>query len=188
MLIWIALIEVQRQYALPTHNTQLIYVGIIEASINRFLVLRVGALHYFTERDLMAASLAASFIVTVLAFWHISATARQSQKSTERYEVPISTQTHEPEPNESHRTQACKCVAAAYLLSNRETEVLEQLSKGYSQKKIADTLYLSVGTIQTHMKSIYRKIGLHSRQNVIDLVNQTMKEIGADADKARTRP
>lgn len=59
-----------------------------------------------------------------------------------------------------------------YSLTDREMVVARLLSEGNSQRKIAELLELSVGTVQTHLKNIYRKLGIHSRQEFIDLVHQ----------------
>jgi len=44
------------------------------------------------------------------------------------------------------------------------------LSKGYTQKRIAQDLGLSINSVQTYAKSLYRKMDVHSRQDLIDLV------------------
>lgn len=49
------------------------------------------------------------------------------------------------------------------LLSRREQEILEQLSKGYRYKEIADKLFLSVDTVRTHIRNIYEKLQVNSR-------------------------
>jgi DNA-binding NarL/FixJ family response regulator len=48
-------------------------------------------------------------------------------------------------------------------LSPRETELLALLAKGYSNKEIADKLTLTLETIQSYLKSVYRKMHVHSR-------------------------
>jgi len=48
-------------------------------------------------------------------------------------------------------------------LTHRETEVLEQLSKGLRYNIIADNLILSVGTIRKHIENIYRKLQVHNK-------------------------
>jgi DNA-binding NarL/FixJ family response regulator len=48
-------------------------------------------------------------------------------------------------------------------LSPRETELLTLLVKGYSNKEIADKLSLTLETIQSYLKSVYRKMHVHSR-------------------------
>ena len=48
-------------------------------------------------------------------------------------------------------------------VSPRETEVLDLLSKGQSNKQIARTLGISASTVGTHVESIYRKLGVSNR-------------------------
>jgi two-component system, NarL family, nitrate/nitrite response regulator NarL len=47
-------------------------------------------------------------------------------------------------------------------LSKRETEVLELLAQGISYKMIADKLFLSFNTVNTHVKHIYEKLHVSS--------------------------
>lgn len=49
-----------------------------------------------------------------------------------------------------------------YNLTTRETEILEWLVKGYSQKMVAAELYLSKYTINNHIKNIYSKLHVHN--------------------------
>lgn len=48
-------------------------------------------------------------------------------------------------------------------LTEREAEVLSYLAKGYHDKEIADTLFVSVETVRTHVRSIYKKLHVRSR-------------------------
>jgi DNA-binding NarL/FixJ family response regulator len=52
-------------------------------------------------------------------------------------------------------------------LTNREVEVLEQLSKGLKYNDIADNLILSVGTIRKHVENIYAKLQVHNKIEAI---------------------
>lgn len=47
-------------------------------------------------------------------------------------------------------------------LSNREREVFQMIAEGFSTKKIADSLYISVSTVKTHRAKIMEKLGLKS--------------------------
>jgi two-component system NarL family response regulator len=48
-------------------------------------------------------------------------------------------------------------------LSPREVEVLELVARGLSNKEIANTLMVSEGTIKTHLKRTYEKLGVDDR-------------------------
>jgi len=52
-------------------------------------------------------------------------------------------------------------------LSQREEEILQQLSKGYSTKEIADHLSVSVNTVRTHLQHIYEKLHVRSRTEAV---------------------
>jgi DNA-binding NarL/FixJ family response regulator len=52
-------------------------------------------------------------------------------------------------------------------LSRREQEILEQLSKGYRYKEIADQLYVSVETVRTHIRNIYEKLQVNNRVDAL---------------------
>jgi DNA-binding NarL/FixJ family response regulator len=50
-----------------------------------------------------------------------------------------------------------------FPLTDRETEVLQQLDKGYSYKRIAGTLGISYHTVNNHIRKIYKKMRVNSR-------------------------
>ena len=54
-----------------------------------------------------------------------------------------------------------------YKLTARETEVLEQLSKGLKYNDIAENLFLSPGTIRKHVENIYAKLQVHNKLEAI---------------------
>ena len=60
-------------------------------------------------------------------------------------------------------------VFTAFGLTRREKEVASLLLQGRSQGVIASLLFISPGTVNTHIKHIYRKAGVGSKQEFIDL-------------------
>ncbi len=52
-------------------------------------------------------------------------------------------------------------------LTNRETEVLEQLSKGLNYIQMAENLIVSKGTIRKHIENIYRKLQVHNKVEAV---------------------
>jgi NarL family two-component system response regulator LiaR len=55
----------------------------------------------------------------------------------------------------------------AELLSERELEVLKLAAKGMSNKEIAEQLFLSVHTVQTHLGNIFNRLDVGSRTEAI---------------------
>lgn len=52
-------------------------------------------------------------------------------------------------------------------LTKRESEILSQLCKGKSYKMIADTLFISTGTVHSHIKNIYNKLEVNSKSEAV---------------------
>ncbi len=52
-------------------------------------------------------------------------------------------------------------------LTPREIEVLEVISKGYTSPEIGELLQLSLHTVNSHIKSIYRKLAVRSRNEAV---------------------
>ncbi|MGC3959766.1 MAG: response regulator transcription factor [Verrucomicrobiota bacterium] len=52
-------------------------------------------------------------------------------------------------------------------LSQREEEILQQLSKGYTAKEIADHFSISVNTVRSHLQHIYEKLHVRSRTEAV---------------------
>jgi len=53
------------------------------------------------------------------------------------------------------------------LLSPREQEVVREIVAGKSYKVIADDLFVSINTIRTHIKHIYKALGINSKAELI---------------------
>lgn len=64
----------------------------------------------------------------------------------------------------------CASLVASRGLSAREAEICGYLARGRSQTYIRDALFLSKNTVSTHVRHLYTKLGVHSKQELIDLV------------------
>jgi DNA-binding CsgD family transcriptional regulator len=73
--------------------------------------------------------------------------------------------------------QACETLAQENGLTKREAEVLGLLARGHNGHHIEDVLTLSYNTVKTHVKRIYRKLDVHSQQELIDLVDARANEL-----------
>ena len=52
----------------------------------------------------------------------------------------------------------------------RETEIFLLLAIGRTIPRIADELVLANSTVTTHVRGLYRKLGVHNRQELLDFV------------------
>jgi DNA-binding CsgD family transcriptional regulator len=74
--------------------------------------------------------------------------------------------THAP----GYYRQKCEIVAQGYGLTKRQQEVLILLAKGHSAESITRELVVSMHTTKAHTYNIYQKLQVHSRQELIDLI------------------
>ena len=61
-------------------------------------------------------------------------------------------------------------LARQHGLTPREREVLELIARGRNRQYVAEKLVISEGTAKTHIKRIYAKLGIHSREELLDLI------------------
>jgi DNA-binding CsgD family transcriptional regulator len=62
-------------------------------------------------------------------------------------------------------------LARAYALTRREVEIAEMVAEGLSDRAIAERLYISPRTVDTHLRNIYRKCNIGSRLQLLRLVH-----------------
>ena len=67
-------------------------------------------------------------------------------------------------------TKQCEAIRTTFRLSDREAEVMELVARGDTVARIAEKLEVSENTVRTHTKRIYTKLGIHSKQELSDLV------------------
>ena len=72
---------------------------------------------------------------------------------------------------EKTRDTIPESLISQYKLTSREVEVISLFAQGYSLAKVSQELYISLGTAQSHIKNIYRKLDVHSKDELISLVD-----------------
>ncbi len=110
-------------------------------------------------------AIVAVFILTALFFLPFDA-----ESKTPGYKTLALVDMHEP--RDANLSETCKAVTERYKLSPRESEVLTYLVRGRNAKHIAEKLFISESTTKTHISNIYRKLGIHSQQELLDLLER----------------
>jgi LuxR family maltose regulon positive regulatory protein len=71
-----------------------------------------------------------------------------------------------PRPGTASRTAQAPALVVEEL-SGRERDVLQRLAQMMSTEEIAADLFVSVNTVKTHLKSVYRKLGVNRRTDAV---------------------
>lgn len=73
--------------------------------------------------------------------------------------------------------EACARIIASAKLSKRESEILPLALRGRTAERMASEFFISKNTVETHLKRIYAKCGVHTRQELIDLAERIEQEL-----------
>lgn len=98
------------------------------------------------------------------------------------YSVSAQIFTVEPAPEAAGATRDeetfdahCHRIAHLYDLTPREEETFVMLARGRNREYIENALQVSRNTVKAHVKHVYAKLGIHSHQELLDLVEQDEK-------------
>lgn len=70
-------------------------------------------------------------------------------------------------------------------LSPRERDVCALLGRGRNRQFVADELGISLETAKTHATNVYRKVGVHSQQDLLDVIEMTAEALMREREKAQ---
>ena len=65
--------------------------------------------------------------------------------------------------------QATRAEGEEHPLTEREIEILRLAQRGLPNPQIAQALHLSAGTVRNHLSAVYRKLGVHSRHEALQV-------------------
>lgn len=101
-----------------------------------------------------------------------------------RYPSPMPAEDDEERDDENRKgrwMRKCEAFADQNDLSPREREILMMLAKGHDTEFMQDKLFISKSTIKSHTYNIYKKVDVHSRKELINLI----KDMDEDDQKPR---
>lgn len=78
----------------------------------------------------------------------------------------------EPPPiqNFEELDRRCEALARERDLTSRELDVMKLICRGRSKRYIAEHLIISENTVRSYAKSLYRKLDIHSRQELMSTI------------------
>lgn len=68
--------------------------------------------------------------------------------------------------------EATRVEQSVHPLSEREIEVLRLARRGLPNPQIAEALHIAPGTVRNHLSAIYRKLGVHSRHEAVQVATE----------------
>lgn len=148
-------------------NRGFVQVGVFLGSLLALSISRVLA---SGEVSLPMVVLAISAVMTTVILMILN---RKDQ--LERMTIIEPTSSIFPDSSFLHYDTICDRLAVENSLTAREREVLGYLVRGRSLPYIREVLFLSKNTVDTHAKNLYRKLEIHSRQELIDLIEVNAK-------------
>ena len=77
----------------------------------------------------------------------------------------------------------CNYLGSEYALTPRQAQTLFLTVLGRPRKAIASELFVSEDTVKTHTRSLYQKLSIHSRKELMELVQSTAVTLRLDEDK-----
>lgn len=72
--------------------------------------------------------------------------------------------------NEYDTNEFAERIVSSYKLTDREFEVLKLLLKGKTATAIAEDLVVAPGTAKAHISKIYRKLDIHTKDELLDMI------------------
>lgn len=75
------------------------------------------------------------------------------------------------ERHDSWQESLCRKATAAFDITPRELDVVVLTYRGLSAKRTAEHLLVSESTVKAHLAHVYRKLAVHSKQELIELID-----------------
>jgi DNA-binding CsgD family transcriptional regulator len=107
---------------------------------------------------------------------HISPQVQTLGSPEQKTDSPASASS-DKDGTRGHKLQhSCATLAEKYALTERESETLFLLARGRTSQHIASSMFIAQTTVKTHQRSIYAKLGVHSQQELLTLIEKTIDQ------------
>ena len=167
IILWCMVASVVRDTKLPA--ALLFSCALVCTNAAQLAGATVGLLnaHSFGPGDLRltAVALVAVYLVAMVSMFLFKDKALPGEDASDQ---PVPT----AEGSALVLEDRCQTLSVEYGLTPRELEILAHLGQGRTARAISEKLVVSENTVKYHIKSIYQKLGVHSRDEVIDLIER----------------
>lgn len=161
-------------------------LGAVAFPVLVLVVLYILAMSYAAVQNRRGKGLFASYFDAGLSS---EGSKKDASIEPERFSTEIqsepSSAAAEPEVSSARvtivdeNTQRCTFLIRQNSLTSREGDILLLLAKGRDVPSISKQLHISENTVRSHSKSVYRKLGIHSKQALLDLLETVSLEPGS---------
>lgn len=174
VMLWFMLISEAYERKLPVFFLLGLVLGVARLSV---------ALGRFIAQGLMEQALLNLQIGLVVAVWVLVVALCLIFFSYLRYSAKVRAHCYDEPAEDVVSTMLHAATESAigvlkdiYQLSNREAEIIGEYAAGRSARYIADKYVISEHTVKTHLRHAYVKLDVHSRQELLDLMEAHGKE------------
>ncbi|WP_139651502.1 helix-turn-helix transcriptional regulator [Raoultibacter phocaeensis] len=172
VLLWLTFISEAYERKLPAFFLLGLALGIARLSVAGGRLL-AQATYEPLGLDLHYVLIIAIWILVVTVSLIFASYLRFTSKQKAHRFDEVPDELTDPAAAEADATEgALDLLRATYGLSDREVEIIREFSAGRSARYIADYFVLSEHTVKTHLRRAYTKLGIHSRQELLDLIEE----------------
>lgn len=150
------------RFLLPIYVAQFVSYGVVPVLVNG-LGLEGTSLVLYSALCLALGLLGAMGFVLLRS---VRDDAEATVKQEGPQDIPV------PAPARRDNRELLQALQPSLGLTEREIEIACLLAQGHSYKKVAEMLVISLSTVQSHTRNLYRKCGVNARQGLIDMLDE----------------
>ncbi len=159
---------------IKSYPSRFIAPGIMVVALVTVLVQSSLVEGFRTAPDMLNLAYLAITVIGIVLYWHLAPYVVHIFQEKNPI-VPEKAQQEDAEIPAAQLYEFKEAEQADPLLDQltvRELEVLNLIGGGYSNKEIANILYISEHTVNDYTKKIYRKLEVHSRHAAAQIINR----------------
>lgn len=194
ILMWAMCIEVAKSNQWDLKFVSGIFIGLVHVIVTLGFILSSTIIAYEANEQHIYSSVALCsvfFILLVIVYMMLNSQDSQAvlyeiNVSDEELNTPDKTsaikENNKPTQKIIYATRDTEALREhnklidVYELTDREMDVLILALSGRNAQGIADTLYISQNTVKTHLKNIYKKLGIHSHKELLEFIDLLSEE------------